>query len=348
MESIKHNLEQLRMIKEQKSSLVEDQYTIKILRENVQKDALESQDELKKNVDLCFEIKDNIDKFDSIIEMKENLKASLIEKMKKKEEQLNQNDKEKEDDKMIEKDESKKIEKEEENIIEKDDVKKIEKEEENIIEKKEDENMEDKIIEKKEDENEEEKIIEKKEEEKDNKIVNEEEKEQSDEEKDLLLIEKLDDEIINLKIERNKILEKFNCYFEKNRNIREKINLLEGKIKKIMDYEVRLEERLRYIDLGIIELEDSIRRDQIQFYQSIKYTIKFETCKRKEIKEKFNNLIEENSCRICLIPFNDEDNVSIFTCNKHYYHEQCLKDWMNYQIICPICREIYSNKEENN
>ena len=115
-----------------------------------------------------------------------------------------------------------------------------------------------------------------------------------------------------------------------------------------MDYEVRLEERLRYIDLGIIELEDSIRRDQIQFYQSIKYTIKFETCKRKEIKEKFNNLIEENSCRICLIPFNDEDNVSIFTCNKHYYHEQCLKDWMNYQIICPICREIYSNKNEIN
>ena len=334
MESIQHNLEQLRMIKEQKLSLVEDQYTIKVMRESVQKDALDSQEELKKNVDLCFEIKDNIDKFDSIIEMKENLKLSLIEKKKKKEEQINEVNKEKDDVKMIEKDDVKNIEKEDEKNIEKEDVKNIEKEDEKILEKKED------------DENMKEKILEKEEEGKDNKIDNEDEKEQNDDDKDLD-IDILDDEINNLKIERNRILDKFNCYFEKNKNIREKISLLEGKIKKIMEYEVRLEERLRFIDYGIIELEDSIRRDQIQFYQSKKNTLKFENCKYKEIKEKYNYLIEENSCQICLMPFNDEDNVTIFSCNKHYYHEKCLKDWMEYQIVCPICREIYSDKEEN-
>ena len=328
MESIQHNLDQLRMIKEQKLSLVEDQYMIKVMRQNVQKDFLESQEELKKNVDLCFEIKDNIEKYDSIIERKENFRLFLIEKSKEKEEQTDKLDMEKDNGKIIEKNEVKNIENEEEKLIEK-----KENEKEKLIEKN--ENEKEKLIEKKE--NEKEKLIEKK----------ENEKEEYNKDKEIS-IEELEDELTHLKIERNKILEKFHYYFKKNKNIREKVNLLEEKIKKIMDYEVRLEERLRFIDYGIFELEDSIRRDQIQYYDSIKNTLHFESCKYKDIQTKFNNVIEENSCRICLMPFNDEDNVSIFSCNKHYYHEQCLKDWMKYLIICPICREIYSNKNEIN
>ena len=405
MESIQHNLDQLRMIKEQKLSLVEDQYMIKVMRQNVQKDFLESQEELKKNVDLCFEIKDNIEKYDSIIERKENFRLFLIEKSKEKEEQTDKLDMEKDNGKIIEKNEVKNIENEEEKLIEKKEnekeklIEKNENEKEKLIEKKENEeekliekneNEEEKLIEKNENgeeklieknkneneklieknENEEEKLIEKNENGEENLIEkneNENEKliEKNENEKEKLIekkenekeeynkdkeisIEELEDELTHLKIERNKILEKFHYYFEKNKNIREKVNLLEEKIKKIMDYEVRLEERLRFIDYGIFELEDSIRRDQIQYYDSIKNTLHFESCKYKDIQTKFNNVIEENSCRICLMPFNDEDNVSIFSCNKHYYHEQCLKDWMKYLIICPICREIYSNKNEIN
>ena len=109
MESIQHNLDQLRMIKEQKLSLVEDQYMIKVMRQNVQKDFLESQEELKKNVDLCFEIKDNIEKYDSIIERKENFRLFLIEKSKEKEEQTDKLDMEKDNGKIIEKNEVKNI-----------------------------------------------------------------------------------------------------------------------------------------------------------------------------------------------------------------------------------------------
>ena len=70
----------------------------------------------------------------------------------------------------------------------------------------------------------------------------------------------------------------------------------------------------------------------------------FEKCKFKEIS-KFKDVIIYESCQICLGDFLDDDDISIFSCNKHILHSQCLNEWMLYEQICPICKTLYSKKQ---
>lgn len=56
-------------------------------------------------------------------------------------------------------------------------------------------------------------------------------------------------------------------------------------------------------------------------------------------KEKIPNDNISRSCIICLekISYND----LIFTKCNHYYHEFCIKKWLNINQICPICKTQY-------
>ena len=46
---------------------------------------------------------------------------------------------------------------------------------------------------------------------------------------------------------------------------------------------------------------------------------------------------ENKKCVICLEEFKDEDVVTNLQC-LHIFHSSCLKKWIKYKKICPICR----------
>ena len=43
-------------------------------------------------------------------------------------------------------------------------------------------------------------------------------------------------------------------------------------------------------------------------------------------------------CPICLCEFND--SIIVRTQCNHYYHKDCLYEWLTRQSICPTCRTI--------
>ncbi len=73
-----------------------------------------------------------------------------------------------------------------------------------------------------------------------------------------------------------------------------------------------------------------------------KYELKIS--KFNQVKNKFCNAIIYENCQICLNNFYDDDEISLFTCQKHIFHFKCLNEWIQYKPVCPICREIYSEK----
>ncbi|CAD8126642.1 unnamed protein product [Paramecium sonneborni] len=70
--------------------------------------------------------------------------------------------------------------------------------------------------------------------------------------------------------------------------------------------------------------------------------------KNKQIKP-YNplNFDQENSqCAICLIEYQKGDVIFILPCNsKHFFHQRCIKNWIQYQSICPFCRADFEYLE---
>jgi hypothetical protein len=64
-----------------------------------------------------------------------------------------------------------------------------------------------------------------------------------------------------------------------------------------------------------------------------------EDCSRnKKIKRKIKDdelLLTE--CIICLENYKKGDKISILSCD-HYYHTDCLNEWLNKKEECPLCR----------
>ena len=60
----------------------------------------------------------------------------------------------------------------------------------------------------------------------------------------------------------------------------------------------------------------------------------------------FGSSQQQDECVICLCDFEDGEKVKILGCSKgsakHFFHEHCLKDWINksggVNARCPICR----------
>ena len=58
-----------------------------------------------------------------------------------------------------------------------------------------------------------------------------------------------------------------------------------------------------------------------------------------------NNILENNilepECVICLDTLNE--NVKKLEC-EHYFHANCIDEWVNGHFSCPLCRKVVSNK----
>lgn len=50
-----------------------------------------------------------------------------------------------------------------------------------------------------------------------------------------------------------------------------------------------------------------------------------------------SNITNQSSCTICLEDFNINEMVVKLEC-VHYYHKQCILDWGDINIYCPVCR----------
>ena len=54
-------------------------------------------------------------------------------------------------------------------------------------------------------------------------------------------------------------------------------------------------------------------------------------------------------CSICLDDFLDEDAVFKINCpcTEQYYHKDCIKNWLEKNCSCPICRKILREKDDD-
>lgn len=62
-----------------------------------------------------------------------------------------------------------------------------------------------------------------------------------------------------------------------------------------------------------------------------------------EILKKLPTISADNehcsNCVICSEDIKEGDDIFILKCpGKHYFHSNCIKDWLAVKIICPMCR----------
>eukprot|EP00828_Plagiopyla_frontata_P049216 TRINITY_DN9711_c0_g1_i3.p2 TRINITY_DN9711_c0_g1~~TRINITY_DN9711_c0_g1_i3.p2 ORF type:complete len:104 (+),score=15.73 TRINITY_DN9711_c0_g1_i3:41-313(+) len=49
---------------------------------------------------------------------------------------------------------------------------------------------------------------------------------------------------------------------------------------------------------------------------------------------------ETDKCMICLQEYEEDNPIIILKCsNKHYFHEECIKNWLQINGVCPACRQ---------
>jgi len=63
----------------------------------------------------------------------------------------------------------------------------------------------------------------------------------------------------------------------------------------------------------------------------------------KFLKENFkipfdSNIMESHSCSICLVNFDEGENIIMLPECKHVYHDTCLDQWLKINSACPYCR----------
>ena len=59
-----------------------------------------------------------------------------------------------------------------------------------------------------------------------------------------------------------------------------------------------------------------------------------------EGKKSFYEKNKENDiCSICLEKFVKKDKIITLDC-EHYYHDECITNWLKKDETCPLCREI--------
>jgi len=66
------------------------------------------------------------------------------------------------------------------------------------------------------------------------------------------------------------------------------------------------------------------------------------------INFKNNSDFKNDDCIICLTDYSENNKYSELYCG-HRYHTKCIKKWMNYREICPLCNTklIKKNKQIN-
>jgi hypothetical protein len=74
-----------------------------------------------------------------------------------------------------------------------------------------------------------------------------------------------------------------------------------------------------------------------------------EYLKKKQTSHK--NRTVQDACSICLEKYKPSDLVLEFNCEEHFFHKDCLKEWIKKSDYCPLCMfdllgEYRDNEEE--
>ena len=60
-------------------------------------------------------------------------------------------------------------------------------------------------------------------------------------------------------------------------------------------------------------------------------------------KGKFIHVVKDKNCIVCLEDFKKDDIVKLFSCKKHIFHENCIKQWIESSYQCPLCKYSLKN-----
>ena len=50
---------------------------------------------------------------------------------------------------------------------------------------------------------------------------------------------------------------------------------------------------------------------------------------------------KNKKCEICLFKIKENEIIKLFSCNKHIFHMDCIKLWLEKRKKCPICKEEF-------
>lgn len=59
------------------------------------------------------------------------------------------------------------------------------------------------------------------------------------------------------------------------------------------------------------------------------------------VKHKFDATknVAQEQCAICLIDYTNDDEIITLPCDaKHYFHPDCIYEWLNKNNCCPLCK----------
>ena len=104
------------------------------------------------------------------------------------------------------------------------------------------------------------------------------------------------------------------------------------------DFNVSSESSTVSIDDEIMQIEmQHSFQDQEEISNPISETV-MKTFPIMKIDDSKLDRVE--ACHICLEKYNLDNYIVIMPCN-HFYHEQCLKEWLKKHNTCPICKKDY-------
>ena len=55
-------------------------------------------------------------------------------------------------------------------------------------------------------------------------------------------------------------------------------------------------------------------------------------------KGNLRDVVKEKNCVICFCNFKKNELVKLFSCRKHIFHENCIKQWIQNSFQCPLCK----------
>jgi hypothetical protein len=59
---------------------------------------------------------------------------------------------------------------------------------------------------------------------------------------------------------------------------------------------------------------------------------------RTKFNPQSNNAFTE--CAICMVDFTETDDIIPLPCDeKHYFHQDCIKQWLEQNNNCPLCKK---------
>ena len=66
-------------------------------------------------------------------------------------------------------------------------------------------------------------------------------------------------------------------------------------------------------------------------------------------KTKVGERDAHEACSICMIDFLENSDIIILPCDsKHYFHEECIKIWLEKNMKCPLCNTAITSEMLSN